>query len=387
MNYQELIAKQNELKTKAQSFIKTMENENRDLNETENAEFNTVNDELKAINSKLEKYAQIGANSRVVDPGYVAGSNDEEKSFYAFLKAAKNNVTKAGNTLSEIPVPSTYVNQLFAVQPGKAIIADAAYIVPQTDLGTTNLSTVEASAGGYFGGVTVTLNAGENFTKDGEGAGIGKVALTPKKNVAVSVQSNDIFRASNDISTQLLDNFRRAIFNEEDKSYLKNSVSGASTPIFGCDGEKVITRDTAGAIGLTDIMNMMACMVPGLDGYRWVMSPSALAQVMNITNGTNGPRIIDLATKTIFGIPYFVSEVAASAGTANDVNLICPQYYAIKRAAQVYINVIPAAGDQTRFELISYSFGAPLVDDVVTLDNNDEVSPFIVLGAAAPTGG
>lgn len=378
MNYQELLAKKAELMEKAQSYIKTMEEENRDLNEQESAEFEEVNSEIKDLNSRIEKYALFGAVNRTVDDV----SNKE--SFFEFVKSVKT-----GNTLSEVPVPSTYVDQLFAVQPSGAIVANDAYIVPQNDLGTTSLTAVSAKSGGYFGGVTVHLNAGEGFSADGEGAGISKINLTPKKNVAVALLSNDLFRVTSDISNHLLENFAKAIYFAEDNSFLLDAGSlettpvttGNAVPIFGCDGELVVNRGSSGVIGLADIMNMLAAVVPGLDGYKWVMSNSALAAVMNITNGTGGPRVIDLVTKTLFGIPYFVSPVASSLGTPRDIALICPQYYAIKRAKDVYINAIPAAGDQTRFELISYSYGAPLVDDVIELENGDEVSPFIVLGA------
>lgn len=368
MNYQELLAKKAELMEKAQSYIKLMETENRDLNEQENAEFEKLNDEIKDLNSRIEKYAAFGAVSRVADP------KPTKETFFEFIKQVK-----AGNTLSEIPVPSTYVDQLFAVRPGDAIVANDAYIVPQTDLGTTNLSVVSAQAGGYFGGVQVHLNAGEGFNVDGEGAGLTKISLTPKKNVAVAMLSNDLFRVESDISNQLLANFAQAIAYAEDNAYLSNNIQGGPAPIFGGPWELKVNRATAGVITLDDILALLAARVPGLGGYKWVMSPSALANIMTITDGVNGPRVIDVATETLFGIPYKISPVASPLGQPNDLNLINPQYYAIKRAKAVYINAIPSAGDQTRFELISYSVGHPLTDAPITLESGDIVSPFIAL--------
>lgn len=185
--------------------------------------------------------------------------------------------------------------------------------------------------------------------------------------------------------------------------YLAQSIfngSGAAQPSGMTNATSALPRNrTAAANGalLSDLATMVSLMLPdeGAQGrYFWMVSPSAYAALIQLTDGTG--RVIFLPNfpgttggsatvqtpMMLFGMPVVRSQYPSSSGTARDICLIDPMPYLLglrqelEVASSEHVNF---SSNQMTYRFLLRADGKPALNTYLTLANGDTVAPVIYL--------
>lgn len=155
-----------------------------------------------------------------------------------------------------------------------------------------------------------------------------------------------------------------------------------------------VTRTAAGdGALLTDVGNMAGKLLPESDNKScWMLAPSTKGTLftMNDASGrvvylpimpnTSGGPATTALPLMLDGKPVIVSQLPASNGTAGDLWLIDPEQYAFGLRQEIEIGVsehVNFLSNQLTWRFIFRGDGQPRLNAAVTLQNGDQVSPFV----------
>jgi HK97 family phage major capsid protein len=190
----------------------------------------------------------------------------------------------------------------------------------------------------------------------------------------------------------------------EEYAFLQGNGVGKPQGILGAPATKSITRATGGKIQYADIGAMLAALLPeSINRFVWLASPSALPQLLQLTDGTGRAAVIQVGgfaggpQFSLAGRPLVITEKLSALGTKGDLMAIDRRHYSICDhvgaeqneigASRSVIVAFSAEASQTYFTKNQSVFivgitvdGRPWLDNVITLqDGATTVSPFVVL--------
>jgi HK97 family phage major capsid protein len=192
-------------------------------------------------------------------------------------------------------------------------------------------------------------------------------------------------------------------FAETAAFYLAQSIfngSGAAQPSGMTNATSALPRNrTAAANGalLSDLATMVSLMLPdegAQNRYFWMVSPSAYAALLQLTDGTGrviflpnfpattgGPATVR-TPMMLFGMPVVRSQFPSSSGTARDICLIDPMPYLLglrqelEVASSEHVNF---QSNQMTYRFLLRADGKSALNTYLTLANGDTVAPVIYL--------
>ena len=197
-------------------------------------------------------------------------------------------------------------------------------------------------------------------------------------------------------TTALVSYLSRAVPNElrfmvEDAIIEGNGV-GKPQGILNAAALETLTRDNAGAVTYTDIVNMWSRRFVGYKDYVWLINQDVNPSLdsMVLASSTEVPlRFIDYGPEGVMrikGRPVIETEYNPTLGSVGDILLASLSQYqvidkgGIEAASSIHVNFV---NDEQVFRWVMRVDGAPLwATDLTPFHGSNDVSPFVVLSSA-----
>jgi len=200
------------------------------------------------------------------------------------------------------------------------------------------------------------------------------VALTAHKLMCLTRVSRECISDSLTLGQQLQPTLVRSLAHSLDSAIIGGSGVGRPLGIINSPSRIQVARAAANQISFTDICNMFVRLHPGfLRGARWLVSPSAVAQLLQLADAGNnnlwvpsaGPSI----PPTLLGLPVGISEKCSALGSEGDIILADLGQYAfglredfvVERSDSAYFT-----SDQVAFRCVARCDGHALMDAPIT---------------------
>jgi len=286
-------------------------------------------------------------------------------------------------------VPAQFDQEIRQVDPGQTIVRPRATVIPAgspPDASYTFPALNQSKSEGMHAGVEMTW-IGEGEEKPETEPSFREVTLAPKE-VAGHVEITDKLLRNWPAANQFLTTiFRRAINAEEDYQFLRGNGVAKPYGFINAGAAYVQSRDTGNEINYEDIVQMYSRVKMG-GPLVWIGSQELLPQLMNMEDTANNliwqPNAREGAPGTLIGIPFLISERTPSLGSKGDLSLVDLNYYMIKDGSGIFV----AASEHVHFKknkTVIKAFwnvdGQPWLTEPLKLENDYEVSPFVVLDA------
>ena len=196
------------------------------------------------------------------------------------------------------------------------------------------------------------------------------VTLTAHKLMCLTRVSRECISDSLTLGQQLQPTLVRSLAHSLDSAIIGGSGVGRPLGIINSPSRIQVARAAANQISFTDICNMFVRLHPGfLRGARWLVSPSAVAQLLTLADaGSNNlwvPAAGPAIPPTLLGLPVGISEKCSALGSEGDIILCNLGQYAfglredfiVERSDSAYF-----ASDQVAFRCIVRCDGHALMD-------------------------
>jgi len=200
------------------------------------------------------------------------------------------------------------------------------------------------------------------------------VTLTAHKLMVLTRISRECISDSFSLGQQLQPTLVKSLAYTLDAAIIGGTGVGRPLGVLGSPSRIQVARSVANQISYTDICNLFVRLHPGfLKGARWLVSPSAVAQLLALADaGSNnlwvpaaGPAIPPM----LLGLPVGVSEKCSALGSEGDIILCNLGQYAfglredliVERSDSAYF-----ASDQVAFRCICRCDGHALMDAPIT---------------------
>lgn len=373
---------------------------------------------LTGYGHALQKMAGLVNPKVALDSNYTQEKLEKEYGFISVQKAATHGVPRMNGEVQKVAlaesggqtggylVPPQFQTELLRIAAEDAFIEKLARVVPMTSRTTTfpvlDVTTAQSTGTSpYFGGVYANWQP-EAATIDETEPQFRQTEWTAYDLVLYTVCSNQLLMDNalglDALLTQL---FSDAMTWYMEYAFLRGTGSGNSMPlgIHNAAATYVQSRSASSTFKLVDAANMMARMhVRSWDTACWVMHPSVIAQLIQMTNGaTNSPFLVwlnpapngsdgpaagKLPKAFLNGLPIYFTEKVPSLGTKGDVTLVDWSYYLIGKRLDTQIDVSPHylfRTNQMAWRVILRADGKPWLNSTITDANGWVSSPIVVL--------
>jgi len=196
------------------------------------------------------------------------------------------------------------------------------------------------------------------------------VTLTAHKLMVLTRISRECISDSFSLGQQLQPTLVKSLAYTLDSAVIGGTGVGRPLGILGSPSRIQVARSVANQISYTDICNLFVRLHPGfLKGARWLVSPSAVAQLLALADaGSNNlwvPAAGPAIPPTLLGLPVGISEKCSALGSEGDIILCNLGQYAfglredfiVERSDSAYF-----ASDQVAFRCIVRCDGHALMD-------------------------
>lgn len=196
------------------------------------------------------------------------------------------------------------------------------------------------------------------------------VTLTAHKLMVLTRISRECISDSLTLGQQLQPTLVKSLAYSADAAIIGGSGVGRPLGIINSPSRIQVARAVANQISFSDICNLYVRLHPGfLRGARWLVSPSAVAQLLQIADaGANNlwvPAAGPAIPPTLLGLPVGISEKCSALGSEGDIILCNLGQYAfglredfiVERSDSAYF-----ASDQVAFRCIVRCDGHALMD-------------------------
>ena len=293
-------------------------------------------------------------------------------------------------------VPTQFHDRLMRLVTERSVVRPRATVVPMTArtvqvpaLDVTTAPTAGDSA--LLGGVVARWTEEATALNETE-PNLKQVELVNYELSGYSKVSNTLLADSAvGLEEFLMRLFGRAIAWYEDYAFLRGNGAAKPLGVQTWSGLISATRATASQFKLADVATMYARLLPGGDesSICWVIHPTVLAQLIQMTGGDNviflGNDVTGKPRMKVLNYDVCVSEKVPALGTANDVTLCDFHHYLIGDRRQVeiaYSEHVAFLTNQSVWRFVSRVGGMPWLRDKVTLaDASNTLSPFVGLAA------
>lgn len=322
-NLKALMEKRAELQQKMDSLVSTADVETRAMNETEVAEFDAAEAEIRAIDETIAREERARGIERVTAPSTAEErAADEERAFADYvmgkvseLRAGEQNMTMANNGAI---IPTTIANRIIkAVKDRCPILARATIYNVKGTLKVPvwgKANTTHDIAVGYQTEFTeITADSGKFTSVDLTGYLAGALTLIGK-----SVENNGTFSVVNFIVDQMA---------EEIATWIEGQLltgTGSSAAQGAVNTTNTLTAASATAIVADELVDLQAKVKQAYQANAcWIMSPSTFTAIKKLKDGNSRYLLQDDVTGEfpfrLLGKPVFLSDnmadIAASAKT------------------------------------------------------------------------
>lgn len=320
---------------------------------------------------------------------------------------ASGNVEKASvqvesvGALGGFAVPIEYSRELFKLAGDQSLFLSRVKRYTMTGkqlmIPALDYSTGGSGKSPYLGGMNAQWTA-ENVGFVQQNANLRQIELNANL-LAGYTQASRTLLADDQYALQqvMTDLFSKAIaFNTDYAIFLgdgKGKPEGMITSA-ACKTFQRGTWTTNGAL-LTDMATADSYLIPEMEGEAiWVLPPSfkknlypmtdASGKVVFLANGAPGPEgpAAMRPSMAVFGKNLHWSQLPASSGTTNDVNLVIPSMYAFGLREEIEIGVSEHYAWTTNLLTWRFLFrgdGKSLLNTTLTLQNGDVVAPFVTV--------
>lgn len=178
----------------------------------------------------------------------------------------------------------------------------------------------------------------------------------------------------------------------EDFAFLRGVGGGQPRGVIAAPVTLAPARQTAGAIGYIDCIEMLSQFLPSGRG-RWTVTQSAMANLIQMSGPGGNPSYVwqpnarEGVPGYLFGMPVTWSEKMYQEGTRGDILLADFRYYLIGDRQSTTIESSKAPRwvfDETSWRVVHRVDGQPWLSAPLTYqDQATQVSPFVVLGDVA----
>jgi HK97 family phage major capsid protein len=159
---------------------------------------------------------------------------------------------------------------------------------------------------------------------------------------------------------------------------------GTTTPlgITQSPGTKKVGRHSGSTIVQLDVANMVAALHPACFATAiFCCSPTALAQIVQLTSYFPNAGPLDSLCGYLMGKPLYVTEHLPSMGTYGDLCLFDPALYCVGRRG-IFINWSPHvlfSSRQIQLRVNARYDGQPFANGLLTAANGDSVATMVAL--------
>lgn len=326
---------------------------------------------------------------------YWDGESDDGKAKMHPIRSAKALAENVGATGGFL-VPAEFQARLLTIATTQTIVRPRAQIIRMNrrTVSIPALAQTQVVSGGFnwFGGIK-TYYTPEGGQKGDSQPSFRQVTLTAHKMTGYTVSSDELL---DDSAISLQDflmgdmGFPGAMAHQADYDYLQGDGVGKPTGVLNSDATIVHPRATAGAIGYEDLTGMLAKAMPNTQ-LVWVMSQSAMAEMLNLQGPTGNPlylwaNAVSGAPNTLLGYPVVFTDKLPPLGTQGDVLLAAFSYYLIgdRQAVTMDMSIHEHfRNDQTSWRAFMRHDGQVWLDAPISYGRGEEIgqiSPFVVLG-------
>lgn len=428
------------LAEEARTILDAAEAEGRDLTDEERTRFDELEAQMETLAGDIEREERLERTeaeleATLEEPATRStavrgmhrpddGGRGEFRSFGEFLAAVRfspadprlgdpqevraasdQSMSGGSGEYGGYAVPEQFIDTFLEVSPQEAVVRPRATVIPPGDRPEAPARMValdQSTATNMYGGVEVSWIA-EGAEKPQTDMKIREVSLQPHEVAGHIVTTDQLLRNWAAAGATIERQLRNAILAAEDVAFLAgNGVGKPLGPLFaGSQGPppiaapgavKAINRTTASQVAYADLVAMYAAAKHGGE-LTWVVSPTALPQLMQLKDGNDNliwqPSARDGVPGEIFGIPVIINERSPVLGTYGDVALIDFGYYLIKDGVGPIIAASPHVhfvNNKTVIKVFKTVDGKPWLNSAIPLeDGTTTVSPFVVLDV--PAGG
>lgn len=293
--------------------------------------------------------------------------------------------------LMRIVAEESFAKQLCTTIP----MTSRSILVPALDMSTTPAAGTSA----FFGGIAASWQPEAASINESEPT-FQSIELVARDLVFHTVASNQLL-ADNAVA---LDTLLTTLFKEAMAWFYDYYVlrgTGVNQPLGALNSAAAFAEARSGAtsVSLDDLAQMMShLLVSSWDKAIWVMHPSVLPKLIQLTNGaTNAPFLVwinpapsgtdgPIANKLpmkLFGLPIYWTEKVPALGTKGDVMLIDLSKYLLGDRLALQIETSPHVkflNNQMVWRIVARWDGQPWLKQTIKLaDGSHQVSPFVVL--------
>lgn len=403
----------------------------RDLTAEEEAEFDRLAGEIKALDAKIAR-ASVVANARastpiviggqapLVDPGSPAAAGPQPKTEFEnvgeYFAAIRFNPSDqrlaslwgegigAATTQSTTDarggyaIPPQFIDTLLSVASTGGVVRSSSPMVLPSSPGAPDepvtMPALDQSDHGESPTVPKT-RGGVDLTWISEGA---EKPQTDFKLRLITVTPYEV-AGSLDITDKLLRNWGAAgnvitrLFSEariaaEDSAFLSGNGSGKPTGVIGHAATLSIGRTAAGSFTYTDAVNMITSMLMRGGSPVWVMNQSVMPKLLLMQDPDGNyiwqPNAREGVPSTLLGYPIKWSERSPILGTAGDVLLADFSNYLIKDGSGPFIGAsehVRWRENITVFKTFWNVGGTPWLTAPFMTEDGLTRSPFVTLAA------
>lgn len=415
-----------------ESLIKKAEDENRDFTAEESADYDKRMADLAALDARIKRAQDLQSRqSAAAQPATAAnvqpisadpvreaarGGNggrhaQQFESLAEFLacvarnpndqrlanlygeRAAASDMRMDDGPRGGFMVPTQFRDELLQVEPGAALVRPRARVIPAGDppdaaISFPTLDQSGAAPGNIFGGMQVQW-IGEAVTKPRTDFKLANITLQPQEVAGTLRITDKLLRNWVASASMISQMFRQAIAQAEDFAFINGDGLAKPLGYMKSGAAMKIERQGAGAIVYEDVLNMAARILLRGGSPTWVASQSLMPSLFTIKDDEGHfiwvPNAQDGSPGRLLGYPLVWSEHVPTLGSEGDLSLATFPYYLIKDGSGPFV----AASEHVYFEQNMTVFkafwnvdGQPWMKAPITLENDYEVSPFVILDDA-----
>lgn len=296
-----------------------------------------------------------------------------------------------------IMIPKRFLPEIYSIDGSAGIVRPRANVIDAGDPpdGEVEIPALDQrSVGGQnrmYGGVYVKW-LGEGQKKPKVDFKLRSITLQPKEAAAILGFTDKMLRnwkASASFGATL---FRNAIAAAEDHAFLTGLGIGTPLGVVNSPATYKVNRAVANEIAFGDLKKMYVRFRGNKTKALWVVDTLAFSELLDMTGDGGGATNVvrydsDTATLKIYGIPVVTHDRVPTLGLKGDIGLYDFSAYLIKDGSGPIIEYGKADGDfENNLTSMKITFnvdGKPWLTEPFRLENNAEVSPFVVLDVPA----
>ena len=304
-------------------------------------------------------------------------------------------------------VPVQFYADLLRLMSEKAFVRERCTVLPMQSRSLLvpalqqNSTTFARGQSQFFGGIVMTWTP-EAVTMNESEPIFREIELVAGDLMFYTISSNQLLQDNAvALDTLLTSIFQEAVAWSYDYYILQGNAGNEPNGVIRAPGTYVQSRTAVNTITQADILNMLSRLyAPSWDQACWIINPSALPQIVGLTNGASnspfltflnpaphsgeGGPISQKFPATLAGMPVYWSEKASYLGQQGDIGVYDLSKVVVGDRLSIQVEASPHPGftrNQMYWRVVTRWTSQPWVNSPITLaDQTMTVSPYVTLG-------